>query len=396
MATHNWAKVYFYEEFAGYLEQKSGGDYLFTYDDDFRKKQISISIQLPISKKEHISKNGLHPFFDNLIAEGIQAKIQAKALGINESERFKLLLAFGFDLIGAVSIEDPKPDYKVKIDNADCFQKATLTPRASISGVQSKLLIVKDTHRYRPANFGEVSTHIAKLAGNLDSIIENEFLTMKITAILLDKDKVAEVGISEIENLGKALIVKRFDRTENKQKIHFEEFTQILGNGSEDKYDGSYKEMADFMNNNPRFFNKIDIEKLFRRILACILLGNTDAHKKNFAMFKNRDNFDFTPIYDMVFVKYYPDYSSEMALNIIPETNIKIQNLKAKHLKILSQDFALNEKVLVKIKKDFEKRLDLIYKFLETETHIYCDLRNKLKEHIEKRWQGLFKNIGQK
>ncbi len=397
MAANNWAKVYFQDSFAGILEQKPGGDYLFSYDEEFQKRQISISTQLPISEKEHLSKNGLHPFFDNLIAEGPLAKIQAKSIGVKETDRFELLIAFGSDLIGAVSIVDPNPNYEIKIDPEDYFQELSLRSKASISGVQPKLLVVKKGTKFHPANYngeGASSTHIAKLQGEFPLIVENEFLAMKATELLLFNDEVAQVEISEVEGLGQALLVKRFDRNENGEKLHFEEFTQLLNIESGNKYFGSYKDMADYMNKS-RLCTKADVEKLLRRIFACILLGNTDAHLKNFAMFRQRDALNFTPIYDMVFVKYYK-LANEMALELVPKLNPRIQDLKPKHLQILTENFGFSEKVLLNIKNDFEKRLNLIYKFIEAEKQINPDLREKFKEHIEKRWNGLFKNIGQK
>jgi len=395
MARSSWAKVYFQDSFAGILEQRPGDDYLFTYDEEFQKKQISISSQLPINKKEHLSKSGLHPFFDNLIAEGMLAKIQAKSIGVKETERFKLLMAFGADLIGAVSIVDPKPDYEIKIDSEDYLQELSLRSRASISGMQPKLFAVKKAANFYAANYEEPSTHIAKLAGAYPLIIENEFLTMKATEILLPSDKVAELEMAELIGAGKALLVKRFDRNENGTKLHFEEFTQLLNQEADNKYFASYQDMADYMNKS-RYCTKVDVEKLLRRILACILFGNADAHLKNFAMFCERDSLSFTPIYDMVFTRYYKDLSSEPALELIPKLKPKIQEIKVKHLEILTESFGFKEKVLLNIKNDFEKRLSLIYRFIETQVQIDLDLRGKFKEHIEKRWNGLFRHIGQK
>lgn len=399
MADNSWAKVYFRnkESLAGILEQRPGGDYLFVYDEEFQKQGISISTRLPVSRREHLSQNVLHPFFDNLIAEGPLAKMQAKAIGAKETDRFKLLMAFGYDLIGAVTIVDPNPNYEIKIDTEDYFHELSLRARASISGVQPKLLVVKKGTDFHPVIYKEASTHIAKLSGGqYPLIVENEFLTMKTTEILLFNDQVAEVEISELEGLGQALFVKRFDRNANGEKLAFEEFTQLLNIESSDKYDGgTYQGMADYMNQS-RLCTKADVEKLLRRILACILLGNTDAHLKNFAMFREKDALNLTPIYDMVFANYY-DGVDYMALSLRPnEDKPKMKDLKSKHLQILSESFGFSERVLLNIVKDFEKRLDLIYQFIESETQINSGLRNKFKEYIEKRWNGLFSNIGQK
>jgi len=93
-------------------------------------------------------------------------------------------------------------------------------------------------------------------------------------------------------------------------------------------------------------------------------------------------------------VRYYK-LADEMALDLIAKLNPAIQDLKAKHLKILVEGFGFNERVLWNITKDFEKRLDLVYQFIDSKTELNPDLRKQFKEHIEKRWKGLFKNIGQ-
>ena len=283
MASNNWCKIYFKNSFAGLLEEEPGARCSFSYDDSFlATSKEALSINLPLSKKLHLNEDGLHPFFDNLVAEGWLAEAQAKAINTRSKDRFKLLLAFGEDCIGAVSAIDPKPDYKITIDHQELLKSAALKNKASMSGVQPKLLVYKKQGKYYPADGENPATHIAKLPGAYPHILENEFLTTKVYKELFPSDSVSELEIGQVEEgVGKALIVKRFDRKENGEKLHFEEFAQLLNLKSDFKYDAQYNELANFMHNSP-LCSKIDIEKIFRRILACILLGNTDAHLKNF------------------------------------------------------------------------------------------------------------------
>jgi serine/threonine-protein kinase HipA len=51
----------------------------------------------------------LHPFFDNLVVEGWLETAQMRLLGKHQVNRFELLLAFGQDLAGAVSVIDQEP-----------------------------------------------------------------------------------------------------------------------------------------------------------------------------------------------------------------------------------------------------------------------------------------------
>jgi len=159
-----------------------------------------------------------------------------------------------------------------------------------------------------------------------------------------------------------------------------------------DKYDLSYKDLADYMNNS-ELCNKVDVEKLFRRVLACILLGNTDAHLKNFAMLHNAAGLKLSPLYDMVFVRYYEELTPNLALGFNSKLDLPLGDIKAKHLKILCADFKLREAVLEQAVKDFSSKLDQVYDFIEACKKVNPSLRKAFREHIKKRWNGIFKNI---
>ncbi len=152
MASALWGKVYFFDVFAGVLQQEPGGRYAFTYDASYPdSKHPAIAHALPLQPAPHYSEGGLHPFFDNLVAEGWLRNAQARALGVPRENRFALLLAFGRDCAGAASVVDPEPIQQLKIDAADPEQFAALASRASLSGTQPKLLVVKTENGFRPA-----------------------------------------------------------------------------------------------------------------------------------------------------------------------------------------------------------------------------------------------------
>jgi len=393
MANLSWAKIYLDNVFVGYLKEEPGSRCCFTYDESFRtKSKTPIAINLPLTEEKHYYEQGLHPFFDNLVAEGWLAEIQAKALGISTDNRFQLLMAFGHDLVGAVTVIDPNTQYKIRIDQENYLKKITIKSKASMSGVQPKIFAYKRDGKYFPVELDRASSHIAKLKGKYPQIIENEYLCMLATKILLEDDAIADVEIDEVEGIGEALLVKRFDRDTNAKKIHFEEFASLLNLKAHYKYDASYKDLADYINTSPLCI-KTDLEKLFRRILACILLGNTDAHVKNFAMYHNDSGLRLTPIYDMVFVRYYDELSSHLALSLNEDLDLPLGEIKEKHLKILCHDFQLREKVLELAVTDFSHRLEKIYNLIEQQKKINSKLRKAFMEHIKKRWNGTFKNI---
>ena len=228
MAINLWGKIYYKDTFAGILSQEAGGRCVFTYDEGYLQSSLpAISYTLPLRAKPHLSEYGLHPFFDNLCAEGWLKNAQARALGLRRDDRFSLLLAFGTDLAGAVSVIDPEPVGDIRIDHGDPENIAALSARASLSGVQPKLgAIKKESRVFRPVKRGERATYVAKLPSpTLPDILGLEYITVQACAALLKEDIVAEMTLAPLKDVAeRALFVKRFDRTKDGKQLHFEEF----------------------------------------------------------------------------------------------------------------------------------------------------------------------------
>ena len=399
MAAALWGRVYYRDLYAGELRQEPSGRCVFTYDPTYLAgKHPAIAFTLPLRPAPHICEQGLHPFFDNLAAEGWLRDAQTRALKVDAGNRFALLLAFGRDCAGAVSVIDPAPLAEPAIDIGDPMAAAALTSRASLSGIQPKLLAVREGRRYRPARRDETSTFIAKLpAGALRDIVENEYLTtIACRALLPDDDIVAPViaklaGIEE-----RALVVPRFDRLRSGAKRHFEEFNQLLGKRSgDDKYDASYDDMAAFILDTPGC-TPVDAWRLYRRILVCLLTGNTDAHLKNFAMFHTPDGLRLTPAYDLVAAALYPEYR-QLALAIGDAANLALEQLKPKHLVGLSKAHGLDADVLTEAARNIDRRRKAAEKAVADAAKRVADeaLGTKLLELMERRWNASFRSIGQ-
>ena len=400
MANLLWGKVYYRDIFAGILREEPGGRVTFTYDSSYIESgHPAIAHTLPVRAEPHISNNGLHPFFDNLVSEGWLEQAQSRLLGRREATRFELLLAFGFDLAGAVSIIDPEPSAisDAMLDMDDPKEMAVLTSRASLSGVQPKLAVVKEGGIYRPARINELSTHIAKFpSANHPDLTLNEYLTMLAFKALLPDDEIVELGIEEVKSLGEpALLIKRFDRGPE-GRLHFEEFNQLLGRSSRTKYDGAHKDMADFILGTDGCL-PTQAYLLYRRILAGLLLGNTDMHLKNFAMFHTGNGLRFTPSYDQVAASLY-NYKT-LALKIAGSKDHPIGDLKSRHLILLGEEFGLSPAAINMavqgLEKNIEAAKDAIQDaLLHTTKGGGANFKDNLIELIGKRWNGTFALIG--
>lgn len=346
-----------------------------------------------------MSERGLHSFFDNLVAEGWFRDAQARALGIDRRNRFSLLLGFGYDLAGAVSVIDPEPKEHRVLDHTDQVTLAALVGRASLSGVQRKLLVVKENNDFRPVKPNELSTHIAKLSsGTLTHLLELEYLTTLAVSKLLPNDSIVTMELMTLPSINeKALIIPRFDRTPTGKRLHhFEEFNQLLGKyaggGSYEKYEGSYEQMGQFILNTPGCM-PAEADKLFSRILACFLVGNTDAHFKNFAMFHTRDGLRLTPLYDLVASSIYDEFQ-QIALHINGIPNLPIGELKTKHLFLLGAGFDLKGEAVEMAVRELEKQLPKALAAIEQSQVGTLRLKTKLIKKMEKRWNGTFASTG--
>src|SRR5260370_1880098 len=186
MAVSLYGTVYFKDALAGTLEQIPDGRYAFTYNPAYieaGQPQIAHTLSRRFAPAY---PHGLHPFFDNLVAEGWLARAQARALGIRGDDRFARLLAFGMDCPGAVSVRDPRPARAPDLDAGTREEIAALANRASISGLQRKLFALRSGDNFRPAKAGEMGTHIAKLPSpDLEDVVELEHVTPIATPALL-------------------------------------------------------------------------------------------------------------------------------------------------------------------------------------------------------------------
>lgn len=210
-----------------------------------------------------------------------------------------------------------------------------MTGKMSISGVQPKILVTNDksSKTYVVTEHGD---YILKpQTQSFAYVPENENLCMDIAGSLGMETPFHELVRLKDDSL--AYVVKRFDRL-RKKKIHQEDFAQIL---SKDKYKGSVEAIG----NEIKKISEIpglDIQLFFDRVVLNFLIGNGDAHLKNYSMVYKPDNkIRLSPVYDLVSSKIVIPNEEESALTI----NGKKNNLLKEDFDNLANNFKIPEKV---------------------------------------------------
>ena len=184
---------------------------------------------------------------------------------------------------------------------------------------------------------GEHGAVIAKLpSAKIPWLPEVEYTSMKLAEAagvsipeleLVRTDAVEGLPASLLESGDYVLSVKRYDRTEN-GRIHAEDFAQIIGAVGDRKYTMANEETVMKMATMFSRHRASGFKEAVTRIAVNILLGNTDAHLKNWSLiYRDGVNPELSPAYDIVAFAVY-DHSEQMALRFRGTKDASIIGLK--------------------------------------------------------------------
>ncbi len=295
-----------------------GADTRFVYNDGWTE---TIACALPATQPDHYYRNGLIPFFEHLAPEGWLRGRQARAGGTAEQDDFGLLLNYGADCIGAVGILEPDASQFVAPAEPNVIEAAAALPGRTLSGVQKKLLAFRADKGFEPCiRLSDPATHIAKFnREDLPTLVQNENLSLELGREILGEAAITKAKPAVLAGIeGLALLVERFDRAGG-EKLRLEDFAQILGKPRGREFDGkyhsSYEEAATVIT---RFSARarIDLARYFRLVIFNLVLGNADAHLKNFSLLETPEGLRLSPAYDLINTLVYPEYERDAALEI--------------------------------------------------------------------------------
>jgi serine/threonine-protein kinase HipA len=181
-----------------------------------------------------------------------------------------------------------------------------------------------------------------------------------------------------------AYLVRRFDRLDDGSKLQQEDFQQLLQ--TDDKYDGSYERIANFIKAHSAVPG-LDLIRLFERALLLYALGNGDAHLKNFSLLnQEKIGYQLSPAYDIVNSRLaLPEEKEEVCLSLQGKKN----RLSANDFLGLAEHFGLT-------RKQADNSLDRLRDLKSTieamigESFLRSDLRGGFLEIFRARMARLF------
>ena len=296
-------------------------------------------------------------FVDNLLPEGRALEIAATAQRVSKSNVYALIRALGTETTGAfrfwpegepLPAVAPKPPREVTREELDrrLAERDELPlavwdgrVRMSIAGVQDKLMVYIDRPLHDGGRFWLVepplaSTHILKPDPGralTPHLVVNEHYCMALA--LRMNLPVASVAIYR-STPRPVLLVQRFDRLHLQKaqgpavrRLHIIDACQACDLPSSFKYERNFgggelvRQIREGVSLE-RLFALVDqtVNKaaarmtLLRWALFQFLIGNSDAHGKNFSFFVGREGLEPAPWYDLVSVVQYAGLDHELAM----------------------------------------------------------------------------------
>lgn len=405
--------VWLLGEHVGRLDQ-TAGRLAFTYDAGWldRPDAMPLSASLPF-QEQPFDDRAARPFFAGLLPEQDRRDQVARTVGVSARNDFALLDVLGGECAGAVSFTRPgeKPieqptelDYRVLGDRelATIIDKLPERPllageegvRLSLAGAQDKLpVLVVDGDIALPLR-GAPSSHILKPAIRrvADSVHNEGFCLALAKAIGI---KAAPAEIRKVEGRP-YLLVERYDRIRGPdnlpRRLHQEDFCQALGVAPEYKYENEGgPSIADCFalvrkaTRPPALF----VPRLLDAVFFNTLIGNNDAHAKNYSLVYGAGGTTIAPLYDALCTAVYKELSPKMAMKI--GGRYKFSDIYPRHWERFAQSAELSApqarrrlldlaqrlpQAAHKLREEFagrDQRTPLIDQIVETIEH-YCGL----------------------
>lgn len=332
----------------GYLAGYQSGRNRLTFAEAFRTDPERPTLSLithpafpqaqTIMSTPWIRTQKLPPLLSNLLPEGALRELLAQRLKVHTDNEFQLLAHLGNDLPGALVATPIAPEQVPQEllnhypkSRPVAFAEKPSANRFSLAGVQIKFSAKVTDERYNLTTEGELGDWIVKTPSTPHPDVPlNEYTAMRLAQLAgVTIPEIKLVDIRQLDNLPpinlpdeqQAFAIKRFDR-DNGSRVHMEDFAQVFAKDALEKYDAANYEQIGRIVRQYSGDGLADVQQLARRLLANILLGNGDAHLKNWSLlYADQKTPRLSPAYDIVTTLAYMEGEQEFSLNLVGNKN---------------------------------------------------------------------------
>jgi serine/threonine-protein kinase HipA len=338
-------EVTLHDTLVGYLTHYPDGRTIFVVDESYieygkERPILSLSLARPhdeaatrallLDDRHKSAHTKAPPFFSNLLPEGGLRKRVAMGLKVHEDREFMLLSALGADLPGAVvmqTIDTPALLFgRASHGHHASDAQGDEAYRFALAGMQMKFSMLQQGERFSLPGSGQLGNYIVKPPSHdFEALPMVEAATMETArGVGIEVPEVLLLPPTSIEGLPNMsgyrhdepfYAIRRFDRTEA-GRIHAEDFAQIFNLRVNDKYGKANHEMI--AKTLLRYGGGLaDLREMNRRLVLNVLLGNGDAHIKNWSIiYDNPTHPRLAPAYDLVSTVAYTQHDTSIALNM--------------------------------------------------------------------------------
>lgn len=324
--------VYLYGQLVGNISTDSDSGFEFTYSPS---APYQLSISLPLEKQVFPAKEA-EPFFSGLLPDGIIRERLATNAHCSSGSIASLLSAYGADIAGAVVILDHEEPYKDESAGYREISEAELAERIrdigssslllwgdearlSLAGAQEKVpLFHKDGKWFLPT--GNAPSNCIIKPGK--ELAVNEYVVTTLASSFgLNVPSLSLFSFKE----QMTVVSERYDRTVlegNTMRLQQEDMCQAMGISPELKYQSDGGPGIEDILQLIRSYSSLpilDTEAFLQCIIFDFLIGNCDAHAKNFSFlygYRSKESVRLAPFYDLVSTTVYPALSRNLAMKI--------------------------------------------------------------------------------
>lgn len=309
---------------------------------------VAVSLTMPVRRSSYRSTE-LLPIFQQSLPEGfVLERLRLRLAKLTRFDPMLLLAITGHDgAIGRLAVNAPELERMLGAqppagrgeqladilgwDGTESLFAALVDRyllRTGVSGVQPKVLVPEraDNPDVKATLFaGDLIVKSGQ--GEFPGLAINEFVCMSIAQAA--GVPVPEFFLSDKHDL---FVMRRFDRDASGIPLGFEDMATLMGLGTAQKYQGSYERLAKVIRNNCLAERvRPALAQLFDTIALSVIVGNGDAHLKNFGVLYTHpatSDCRMAPAYDIVnTTAYIPDDSLALLLGGSKSFRAARQNL---------------------------------------------------------------------